>query len=392
MKRVARKIAARLRPARSDSDSNDGESDSSSKIVQFNCPDTLDFSGGSVVLPLRITCYCRHHHEKLGFNVHFTMRDAGGRIVGKGVSPPIMITDDHKTTDKKQPPISSYLSEANWNSRAALDSVPREAIVTDSEAPSRRRKPMHRESAGTSKKRAKPYDNGRTRSGSSSQPTVDTGDSPSSSSISDTSIHTPFSPSTLSIFTRGVPTSPESLRRENTSLPSSPNSNQPPVSPQAHFMENTNAIMQDVLQQPYHFISPSPPETSPSFPPSASASSSLDLPSFAFNMLHFSPNPPPAPSLPSPKIHRLIPAAGPTIGGVEVTVLGSNFHPSILHNCVFGDVTASSTTRWSENTLVCILPPRATAGVVQVTLEGLNMDSSGAPALFTYLDETDRNL
>jgi hypothetical protein len=67
-------------------------------IIQFNCAEILDFSTGSVVLPLRLTCYCRHHREKLGFHIHFTMMDHSSRIVGMGTSRPIMITDDHKTT------------------------------------------------------------------------------------------------------------------------------------------------------------------------------------------------------------------------------------------------------------------------------------------------------
>ncbi|KAJ2925125.1 hypothetical protein H1R20_g11951, partial [Candolleomyces eurysporus] len=82
-------------------------------------------------------------------------------------------------------------------------------------------------------------------------------------------------------------------------------------------------------------------------------------------------------------------------GGIEVTVLGANFHPSIQLNCIFGDVAASSTQRWSENTLVCVLPPRAVPGVVAVWFEGFPKveDPLSSPAsLFTYLDESDRAL
>ena len=96
-----------------------------------------------------------------------------------------------------------------------------------------------------------------------------------------------------------------------------------------------------------------------------------------------------------PTIHRLIPSVGPTHGGIEVTVLGANFHPSIPLNCVFGDVSASSTQRWSDNTLVCVLPPRATAGVVAVWFEGFpkaDEQTSAPPSLFTYSDESDRAL
>lgn len=36
-------------------------------ILQFNCAEFMDLSSGAVVLPMRITCYCRHHKEKVGF-------------------------------------------------------------------------------------------------------------------------------------------------------------------------------------------------------------------------------------------------------------------------------------------------------------------------------------
>lgn len=37
------------------------------KVLLFNCPHMVDFSSGDTILPTRITCYCRHHGEKLGF-------------------------------------------------------------------------------------------------------------------------------------------------------------------------------------------------------------------------------------------------------------------------------------------------------------------------------------
>ncbi|ELU38884.1 ankyrin repeats (3 copies) domain-containing protein [Rhizoctonia solani AG-1 IA] len=71
------------------------------KIVLYNCADVLDFKSGTVDLPVRLTCYCRHHSEKLGFCITFILRDHTGRTVGTGVTPPIMITDDHKSTARK---------------------------------------------------------------------------------------------------------------------------------------------------------------------------------------------------------------------------------------------------------------------------------------------------
>ncbi|KAJ2859366.1 SPT3 Dosage dependent suppressor of Ty-induced promoter mutations-like protein [Coemansia erecta] len=71
------------------------------RIIIFNCNDLLDFSKGEVVLPTRITCYCRHHGEKIGFYVCLTMRDHQGNELASYMSPPIMITDDHKSTKFK---------------------------------------------------------------------------------------------------------------------------------------------------------------------------------------------------------------------------------------------------------------------------------------------------
>ncbi|KAI0539133.1 hypothetical protein GGR58DRAFT_256844 [Xylaria digitata] len=47
--------------------------------------------------PMRIACYCRHHGEKLGFQVIITLKDYIGKIIAQGISSSIMITDDHKT-------------------------------------------------------------------------------------------------------------------------------------------------------------------------------------------------------------------------------------------------------------------------------------------------------
>lgn len=37
------------------------------KILLFNCSEYVEFDDGEVTLPTRVTCYCRHHSEKVGF-------------------------------------------------------------------------------------------------------------------------------------------------------------------------------------------------------------------------------------------------------------------------------------------------------------------------------------
>eukprot|EP00126_Sphaerothecum_destruens_P002784 Sdes_comp16212_c0_seq1m5479 len=71
------------------------------KIIVFNSSPVVDFSRGDTILPARITCYCRHHDEKVGFCVCFTMKDSSGKVVASGISPPILITDDHKSSRVK---------------------------------------------------------------------------------------------------------------------------------------------------------------------------------------------------------------------------------------------------------------------------------------------------
>ncbi|KAL0076034.1 hypothetical protein J3Q64DRAFT_1643310 [Phycomyces blakesleeanus] len=71
------------------------------KVLLFNCSEIVDFSSGDTILPTRITCYCRHHNERLGFCIYFEMHDQTGKQVATGMSPPIMITDDHKSNKIK---------------------------------------------------------------------------------------------------------------------------------------------------------------------------------------------------------------------------------------------------------------------------------------------------
>ncbi|KAL7410576.1 hypothetical protein BDY24DRAFT_399505 [Mrakia frigida] len=115
VKRAQRKLAARIRPTLSDSEldtpypsqdstgASGGTQDERHKIVLFNCGSVLDFSTGECTLPARVTCYCRHHREKVGFLLTFLLKDYLGNIVASGSTPPIMITDDHKTSGKTAP-------------------------------------------------------------------------------------------------------------------------------------------------------------------------------------------------------------------------------------------------------------------------------------------------
>ncbi|KAI8339838.1 hypothetical protein BD560DRAFT_412571 [Blakeslea trispora] len=98
------------------------------RILLFNCNPLVDFASGDAILPSRITCYCRHHDEKLGFRICFTMKNNQGHLVATGMSPPIMITDDHKGSKQK-----GYRKRSRNESISSLPQTPaisRQSSVT----------------------------------------------------------------------------------------------------------------------------------------------------------------------------------------------------------------------------------------------------------------------
>lgn len=361
-------------------------------IIQFNCAEILDFSTGSVVLPLRITCYCRHHREKVGFNVHFTMMDNAGRIVGSGMSRPIMITDDHKTSTANKHPelINSFsaLEHPDWSQVGGmLNDI---SSNPESRAPSRRKKESV-SSFNSFKKRPKPYDASAKPNRVAREESVSSAPSPSTS----------YSP----LPTTRASTPSSNLQNVVCSEPPLP----PHPPPLHHRMQGSETSSPDSLATPLdhgsdvhipeiNFSIPEP-QHKPSLPPLPPVSNSLHSSNLMLSPLphpmsfmFFDPNQAQSMQMQLPSIHRLIPNTGPTHGGIEVTILGANFHPTITLNCIFGDVAASSTQRWSDNTLVCVLPPRATPGVVAVWFEGFPKTDEQTPSLFTYFDESDRAL
>ncbi|KAI0630105.1 hypothetical protein C8Q77DRAFT_1064304 [Trametes polyzona] len=423
-KRVARKIAARVRPARSDSESQEeprvipgkGKHEDTSNILQFNCPEVLDFSSGSVILPLRITCYCRHHREKVGFHLHFTMLDHMGRVVGTGTTKPIMITDDHKSTGvNAQKGNTEFGSKLDWTIGG---SEGQEGAST------KRKKGQTVNGVERSKKRAKPYDaNSRvsrlhrqSSSGSLQSPSERTSAfvTRSSSPMQGTSAHpsqnvtsTPPMPFAYGSEppNHSSPTPADILDSAASTVVASPMV--PPFDMNAPLNDFLHANFPPDIPMPdcSELSSPAVPYPDPSSSPYAHAplpqpqavmdpmALSVPAPSAAVPYMLFKHDPPPPINLPPPRIHRLIPSSGPTYGGIEVTVLGANFHPSMHLNCVFGGAASTSTQRWSDNTLVCVLPPSTTPGSVQVWFEGMPKEDDGTPpCLFTYTDETDRAL
>ncbi len=403
-----------MRPQRYDSESPEAANATANgttepfNIVQFNCSEVLSFSSGTVVFPLRITCYCRHHRERVGFHVHFTMSDHTGRIVGTGTTHPIMITDDHKSTGANAK--HSPMAEIGWSqvpgettSSVNATSYKRKQSHTHETTLDQGRKRLKINGVGTSRGQPKELSR-RSSSGSLTSPSVFTSalptraTTPSQLASSGSSGHlcqtAPPSPRAFDSFV--VSNAEVSLPSPKSSVASPPSDSAILDMPEVPLLAQSLVDMTSLADSesgvsPSTFLPTAPPSpvaiSVPRFQPLQEPLASVPLPFMFF------PEPPPMAPVHQPRIHRLIPSSGPIIGGIEVTVLGSNFHPSLQLNCTFGDVMASSTQRWSDNTLVCILPPRATSGVVAVWFGGIQKDEgSTPPCLFTYTDESDRAL
>ncbi|SCV73944.1 BQ2448_6374 [Microbotryum intermedium] len=120
------------------------------KVVVFNCGEFLEFSGGETVIPTRITCYCRHHKERKGFVVTFTARDHDGNIVATGQTPPIMITDDHKTTTGTKPACSVDMSSESVEQSAVPSVAP--SVASSKSSTSKKAKAVKKKKSGAPSK------------------------------------------------------------------------------------------------------------------------------------------------------------------------------------------------------------------------------------------------
>ncbi|KAF9193435.1 SPT3 Dosage dependent suppressor of Ty-induced promoter mutations-like protein [Haplosporangium sp. Z 767] len=73
------------------------------RIMVFSSTEYVDISTGQCLLPTRITCYCRHHNEKVGFRIQFTARDSTGAPVASVLTNAVMMMDDHKSGKRATP-------------------------------------------------------------------------------------------------------------------------------------------------------------------------------------------------------------------------------------------------------------------------------------------------
>lgn len=320
------------------------------EIVSFPPPKASGVDCKSLELLSRIVCYCRHHQETNGFKLLFVLKNSQGTVLGRCYSDPIMIMDRKKAIKTIEPGISmtgSQLSDASTSAAGSTTVGPSQVSVMGQSAD---------------------FSN------------VNNFVANNASSALDMLLN-------QSIMGDGM--TPPSKRQKR---PWSP--------PQSDYASNVN------LQRHASTLSMDPneinikreatsPLTSDNSPhnhmlSSATSNSILDnTPEKLLFDTQFNPASVP-PDL--PMVQRIIPAQGPIRGGIEITLLGTNFHSGL--RVKFGANLALATQCWSDTTMVSYLPPASQAGPVLVTFENVGSEvvNPNAHQIFTYTDDTDRQL
>jgi hypothetical protein len=397
--------------------------------------------------PVRIACYCRHHGEKLGFNMIVTLKDSEGRVVAQGLSDPIMITDDHKTA-----PLALQAAQTQAQAQVQPQAQAQAQAQAQVPVPARHESVSTVDSAGPSElspvnvapleahnvpadfgpQAQPPYlvaspssvfspsqlQNGGPATRPLSRPASPTNGGPSKKRKSSNS----RIPNELTMTKMETSQSPAATKPSTVSPFPAPVSNFP--QPEALFSPNSGHGAFNTNPP-----TPNPMDQNPfNFPPGRSASvdnlalaqlysaSSSNHPSRTASPNGLRPAvgtqaasqmsqalatsflPVPLGSgqpRPIPMIHKVIPGEGSRVGGIEVTVLGTSFIQGV--DIYFGTTRAVTTTYWGENSLVCLLPPSPVLGPVPVTCQHISIPPPQLPLptntpMFRYVDDGETHL
>ncbi|KAI9301029.1 hypothetical protein BJ944DRAFT_272083 [Cunninghamella echinulata] len=369
------------------------------RILLFNSDPLISFSEGECILPTRITCYSRHHDERLGFRIKFTLSDYQGKVVAKGDTPPVMITDDHKNLsklgDKRRRRKRRKSSTETIIKKETLPTPEEDSLTTFEE--SNNSPPPPTPSHVSSLNNGNNI-NQQQQSSSSLflnqdfiTPTV-TNNEENNSYYLDPSLFLSTHSSTTSTTNTSLqdfpllipslwpsPSSPSFTSTTELSSPLSSSPSSPITSSHPSSFLISPELQQHYQQQQHSLQSLYDIESLTMLPPPITSYSNSSTSSSSSSSI-------------TPIIEKIIPDHAPMTGGTEITILGSNFQKGMT--CYFGDQPALTTTYWSPSTLVCVVPPsNHQLGPVFITLGNNNNNQhhdsfvtclSSTPILFTY--------
>lgn len=376
----------------------------------------------TMTIPARIACYCRHHGEKLGFNLILTMKNTSGLVVAQAMSEPIMITDDHKTTPAASVTAQAQtqaLAQAHAQAHAQLNDsmtfAPYIATGTSSPALSPAKPSMSAISPSqpqpgmilprTQSRAASPSHGGPLKKRKSSSSRIYDGlamtkleTSPAPSGPRSTAV-SPYQAPTNSLPQPDMYGQPGAHGAFTTHPPTPTSMEQNPFGVGYHRSASMECVIRphSYSNPPSNLASraPSPNNLRNATTSQLSSQMGSTIPNgLASAHLEMGANQSQPQSRPYPIIHKVIPGEGPCMGGIEVTILGAGFVQGA--DVYFGAVKAVTTTYWGESSLVCLLPHSPSAGLVNVAcLQGQSPQSISlvnGTGVFRYVNDTENQL
>ena len=396
-----------------------------------------------VDLPMRIACYCRHQHEKLGFIVIFTIRDCNNNVIAQGETQSIMITDDHKTNNmppqiptptSSMPPNSQFPGSGVFPAsaldrpggppmeprpfRTSLSTTDLSGLqsnfdpqypVSNSSNPFAIPNPMSVATSATLTPKnlsrppspsgvPGPNTKRRKHSGSGKVPTnltmtrLETSQpAATSNAMSNPPLTSPFTPQGPSYPPDRSFVMPMSRSNQVTTSPPTPNSN-------SDFGFMTAASRSFSMENlPRQAMMSAPSSRQPSRPGSPTSNRNSYNQVEAVITHAMAPQPYTQSRRPLPLIHKLIPTEGSVTGGTEVSLLGNGFYQGL--EVMFGDTEATTTTFWGEKSLTCLTPPALQPGTVAVVFKHEHPMYSQRPRqpqqrspIFNYTDDSENEM
>ncbi|KAK0616139.1 Tankyrase-1 [Lasiodiplodia hormozganensis] len=398
-----------------------------------------------VEVPMRIACYCRHQGEKNGFRVIFTMKDYQGKIIAQSMTNPILITDDHKTqggipsttgmptepTQPFNPPLlppteqpdlqsishrrpyhstndlqafqSNWTGSRNISRPSNMPSQATSAAMTPKNL-SRQTSPVATQT-GPNKKRKSSSAHHHKITRELTMTTINRVNNPPSpgttaeamvmattmppTSVPQSNAYTTANDSQFIMQPHHIPPYP--------SGPSTPGSNGGLVTPsqRAGSMDAVGGGSYSFYSVPnsaHHSRAPSPSlgrQSMGAYNPASIPSSVVGNPMSLMQSQMDSPT-----QVPAPAIYKVTPSEYSKSGGIEISILGSNFSRNM--EIYFGDMIATTTTYWNSQLLVSLLPPSPKAGIVPVTIRmnnGYTPPPGPGPGVhFKYVDDEDQRI
>ncbi|KAG7842860.1 hypothetical protein KL941_004890 [Ogataea angusta] len=334
------------------------------EVISFPRPTGNATNVKSIDLLTRIVCYCRHHQEPNGFKLFFVLKDADGNVLGKTLSQPILIMDRKKLLkDGEQSNSPEQEMQVKQEPRTVINSIDESSSENTSTSAA-----THVAMAGSSLRQQTPIATDDSRTYKRQKRHLSPADS--TGTYYDA---VQQQRSRQALGARQDSFSSSVSKRDANSPMSSDN-----LSPQNCFgVSSATSIFSSTPEKKASFANLTQSQSGINLASSLNSSSSSAQQSV-------------------PSIQRIIPAQGPIRGGIEVTLLGSNFRPGLAVK--FGSNVALATHCWSDSTIVTYLPPASQAGPVLVTFEDSSKEgrtgilNSTSQQVFTYTDDSDRQL